>query len=333
MASPAVAISPSNTSSARVPELDGIRGIAILLVLATHFGYPAAGPGLFRNMLSLGWVGVDLFFVLSGFLITGILLATKGRANYFQRFYLRRLFRILPIYYAFLILIFHGLPFLGRSVTGAGEAWYWLYIANWRNGSSPYLQHFWSLAIEEQFYLGWPLLVHLCSRRSSKLVCVSIVLLSPVVRFLAFQMGVSPFTVYEVTPLRLDGLAFGALLALADGAELRRARRWVPAACAAAILGLISVIAGSGASHVVLVQREMESGRAPLASITPIPRGSSYRRKRLRRDGRTSGPKPKLVSSKGNQFGGSHSQQGALPSGKPTGYKKNIEHTCCQAPQ
>src|ERR1700730_15650777 len=86
--------SPLPQSFTRVPELDGIRGIAVLLVLVSHFGRPACPPGILNNILGFGWVGVDLFFALSGFLITGILLDSKGQPDYFRRFYLRRVFRI-----------------------------------------------------------------------------------------------------------------------------------------------------------------------------------------------------------------------------------------------
>src|SRR6266849_4754306 len=183
----------------RVVELDGIRGIAILLVLALHFGLPVCPPGILHDILGMGWAGVDLFFVLSGFLITGILLDSKGKPDYFRRFYLRRVFRILPIYYAYLIVFFHVVPVIahatGRLATfeyGRGdEVWYWIYLSNWRHAvnQNPHLRHFWSLSIEEQFYIVWPLVVYLMPARILKYVCVAIAISSTLLRFVAEHEG------------------------------------------------------------------------------------------------------------------------------------------------
>ena len=127
-----------------------------------------------------GWIGVDLFFVLSGFLITGILYDAKGGPHYFRNFYMRRSLRIFPLYYAFLILIFAVMPLLRAS--GADhvgkQVWMWTYLSNvlfarvgWE-GMPAHTTHLWSLAIEEQFYLLWPLLVWLASRRRLIQLCV-----------------------------------------------------------------------------------------------------------------------------------------------------------------
>jgi peptidoglycan/LPS O-acetylase OafA/YrhL len=209
----------------RVLELDGIRGIAVLLVLVSHFGRPACPPGILNNILGFGWVGVDLFFALSGLLITGILLDSKGQPDYFRRFYVRRVFRILPIYYAYLILFFHVFPLLahasGRLDTflyGRGdEAWYWIYLSNWRDAAlqNGHLRHFWSLSIEEQFYIVWPLVVYLVSPRILKYVCIGFAICSTALRLAAAHAGVPAYFLYQTTPFRLEGLALGALLALA----------------------------------------------------------------------------------------------------------------------
>src|SRR5713226_2623392 len=246
---------------ARVAELDGIRGIAILLVLASHFGVPACPPGILWDTLGFGWVGVDLFFVLSGFLITGILLDSKGRTDYFQRFYLRRVFRILPIYYAFVILFFHIVPLIahvtGRLATfeyGRGdEAWYWIYLFNWRDTvlQNTHLRHLWSLAIEEQFYIVWPLVVYLVPTRALKYVCVALAVLSPALRIAAAHEGIVKYFLYRTTPFRLEGLALGALLALAarDLMLHRRVTKLIPWAWLAGATVMVGVVMRSGPDY------------------------------------------------------------------------------------
>src|SRR5262249_31198346 len=121
-----------------VPALDGVRGLAILLVIIHNAGGPV-GPSegvvmkLFDVVTNVGWVGVQLFFVLSGFLITGILLDTRGKARAWSAFYMRRVLRIFPLYYAALIVAFVGAKLvLGRPATAEAHAlWYFLYVSNW----------------------------------------------------------------------------------------------------------------------------------------------------------------------------------------------------------
>jgi peptidoglycan/LPS O-acetylase OafA/YrhL len=153
------------TAPSHLAPLDGLRGVAVLLVMVCHFGpeLPVAtrGANALARVLSAGWVGVDLFFVLSGFLITRILLAARGSPGYFTNFYARRVLRIFPLYYATLLMVFVVLPWLG--VTAAPEpaashqAWLWTYTSNLlvaRLRSFVFLtpaanlNHFWSLAIE-----------------------------------------------------------------------------------------------------------------------------------------------------------------------------------------
>jgi peptidoglycan/LPS O-acetylase OafA/YrhL len=140
-----------STAIQHVLELDGIRGLAISLVLLYHL----------TASFKMGWCGVDLFFVLSGFLITNILLRTKNSQSYFCSFYARRTLRIFPLYFFVLFLAFWILipvaQHFGKAPQSldAGHLWYWFYISNWWNGTGheiDWLSHFWSLAVEEQFY-------------------------------------------------------------------------------------------------------------------------------------------------------------------------------------
>jgi peptidoglycan/LPS O-acetylase OafA/YrhL len=124
------------------------------------------------GVLPVGWLGVDLFFALSGYLITGILLDARGApvGAVFRAFYARRALRIFPLGFLLLAVVFLALPLVTyERVPLHVQAWYWLYASNWRSGNSPgalmYLRHFWSLAVEEQFYLVWPMAVLLISTR------------------------------------------------------------------------------------------------------------------------------------------------------------------------
>jgi peptidoglycan/LPS O-acetylase OafA/YrhL len=200
-----------------LPALDGVRGVAILLVFLYHFGGPFKGePGLPQKLIRVGfaggWIGVDLFFVLSGFLITRNLLSDTGDSRgTLLRFWRNRALRIFPLYYLFLI----ALSLLGD----VPDASYWLYYCNW---TQPFRlaelgsvrSHLWSLAVEEQFYLLWPFAVLFSSRQRFARLCWSIVLLAPVLRAVAVWSGVEPMLIYRATAFRIDALVWGALLAL-----------------------------------------------------------------------------------------------------------------------
>jgi len=153
-----------------MPALDGLRALSILWVVIHNtdlLDVPSGWARLPVAVIHDGWAGVTLFFVLSGFLITGNLLDTRGSQNYFSNFYARRSLRILPLYYGTLVLFFVVLPMLGAMpdalTTTAHRQWsLWLFVSNWTdpsNGGVLGFLHFWSLAIEEQFYLVWPLIV------------------------------------------------------------------------------------------------------------------------------------------------------------------------------
>ena len=225
--------------SKRSPALDGLRGGAILLVLFTHTTVVDPTNWLEHVLLApmmLGWCGVDLFFVLSGFLITSILLSTRGSGGYFSTFYARRALRILPLYYVLLVFVLLLLPNVPhpKSAEFATQqhTWsYWAFLSNFKNAwegdfGHPMLAVTWSLAIEEQFYLLWPVVVMLLGERGLRWFCPLLVVGSLAFRWnLATEFDASPVALYTLTPCRLDGLAIGAWLAALVRGGLRVERR------------------------------------------------------------------------------------------------------------
>ncbi len=176
----------------------------------------------FLRGTSMLWVGVDLFFVLSGFLITNILLETRDSSQYFKAFYGRRFLRIFPLYYGFLIVLYVLLPLLGTPLTlglKTVEPWEWSYTANiyagFHQGPDLNINHFWTLSIEEQFYLIWPLVVLLIKKERSLAIGVGItILLLPLLRGLFLISGFSSDFIYTFTLCHMDGLLMGAFLSL-----------------------------------------------------------------------------------------------------------------------
>lgn len=225
-------------SRGRLPELDGIRGMAILFVLLYHYlciadAGVAPTPGSLlahgEQIFAMGWAGVDLFFVLSGFLIGGILLDARTSPRYFSTFYARRFFRIIPLYYLwiaayFLIVLgpFHNLTGL---LSGNLEGWraapiYFLFLQNsvkiaHATFGTAWLGALWSLAVEEQFYLLMPLAVRFLPRhRLVPLLCIAIVG-APMIRVaVSHFIPTHPAAQYVLTPCRADALAMGVLLAV-----------------------------------------------------------------------------------------------------------------------
>jgi len=222
--------------------LDGIRGLAILAVLWHHIIiYSGMDPQvrldhhLWRTAL-FGWVGVDLFFVLSGFLITGILYDSRSSGRYFINFFGRRAVRILPLYYGVLAIAFLVIPAFVTPQSVAeltrDEPWYWLYLINFKIAFDGWpkwghLGHFWSLAIEEQFYLIWPFIVRALSRRRLLVVCFMCFIAALSLR-IVLPKFVPPLAVYVLMPTRMDALAAGAALALIARGErgLNSLGRW-----------------------------------------------------------------------------------------------------------
>lgn len=195
--------------AARIPQLDGLRAIAVILVFTFH-----------HSLIRSGWIGVDIFFVLSGFLITGILRRDTGNPEYWKSFYAKRATRILPPLLAVVIVVLLAEPHFRFGSLG-----YLLFASNIVE-LTPYalapLGALWSLAIEEHFYFAWPFVVKSLKWSTLVKVSVAIVLISPLLRAgatLAFHhfWGVSHnwnSPIFLLTPFRLDGLAAGALLSL-----------------------------------------------------------------------------------------------------------------------
>ena len=202
-----------------IPQFDGLRGLAILSVLIGHSGFLEALPH--AGMLEYTRFGVDLFFVLSGFLITGILTDSKGSQHYFRNFYARRALRIWPLYYLVLFVAFVVAPLFAPSMRPtAVSVWpaFVFYVQNivfaYRSTYPFGLGATWSLAVEEQFYLTWPVLVFLLKKRTLAIVSVLLVVMSLSLR-LSFHFHGAPLGfVHFFTLSRLDSIAFGSLAAL-----------------------------------------------------------------------------------------------------------------------
>ena len=202
------------------PRSTRIRGLAILLVLIYHFTLQLSGRDIITRVIvkvtSAGWCGVDLFFVLSGFLITGILADSKGAPQRSRNFYARRALRIFPLYYLTLAIIFASLPLVARHFSGVESldgTWGWLglYATNLLvaiRGSWFPLSHFWSLAVEEHFYLFWPAVVFRFGRVTTMKVCIAVVVLAGFLRICLVARG-AVLAAYCLTPCRVDSLAIG----------------------------------------------------------------------------------------------------------------------------
>ncbi len=210
------------------PALDGMRGLAILMVVVHNFSFDDANlSGIAGRLLHAcvigGWMGVIMFFVLSGFLITGILLDTQHEPGHFRRFYLRRTLRIAPLYYAVLLIAFVGLPLAGTvpapvRADQPSQVWLWTYLSNWVQPfglAGETFPHFWSLAVEEQFYLLWPLLTWRQSPETVLRRGLVLAVLAPVVRTAILMRGGTSGMVYLWSPCRMDALALGGCAAAA----------------------------------------------------------------------------------------------------------------------
>lgn len=237
-AAPARTLAPALDARPYYPALDGLRGLAVLAVMACHTLY---------RPLALGWMGVPLFFALSGFLITGILLRAKDEPHYFRTFYKRRAVRIFPIYYLFVAVSFIVGTYLAMPTKDLWRAV--IYIQNYRIPGEPqqipgfFGGHTWSLAVEEQFYLIWPLLAWWLSPRALLRCCLVLVAGALAFRLYAFETSGDPglWILYGWLPSNIDCLASGAIVAVLyhEGRLRPGPLAWGMAAGAAALLALI----------------------------------------------------------------------------------------------
>ncbi|MGN8085504.1 acyltransferase family protein [Ralstonia sp. 22086] len=222
-----------------IPGIDGLRALAALSVIFFHLEVPG---------FAWGWTGVPLFFVISGFLITRILLSLRDRSNtfwstYLREFYIRRSLRIFPLYYAYLavacvlaLISHYKIPNLWT---------FFVYLQNYPLGASSFaspwvLGHTWSLAVEEQFYLLWPLIIWWAGRRRLPWVIVMTVVLSIGARIAISQWTGNPFLQFATLPSCADGLAMGAGLSLLYGE--RQAPSWSGRLLTAAGLLLLAAV-------------------------------------------------------------------------------------------
>jgi len=221
---PAVAVEPPIPR--HIPELDGLRGLAILLVIPHNAGHFELAQGWMRipaAVANAGWIGVHLFFVLSGFLITRNLLESRGARHYLRAFYGRRALRILPLLYLLLVGVLFVVPRLVDvpqkiTATYAYQVWIWTFLCNWvqSSGRTVYgLSHLWSLAVEEQFYAVWPFVVAWLDDRRFLGVCFAIVVIAIASRSAMLEAGALNQSIYNFTNCRMDALAIGAIAALA----------------------------------------------------------------------------------------------------------------------
>ncbi len=272
---------PALDLSARIPELDGLRGLAIGMVLVFHYfgltvqARPASLLAYAMVPVRLSWTGVDLFFVLSGFLIGGILLDARTSTNYFQIFYTRRFFRIVPIYVA-LLLVFSAFVFAAQRMHNGDFTWltadrlpwysFWTFTQNfWMAhtaglGASG-LAVTWSLAVEEQFYLTLPLVVRFLFGRWLLACVMTGIGLAPLARIAIRQIWPQNWVATTVLmPCRADALLFGVLAAvlIRDDvwkARIQRNNLFFAISIPALLLGIVFLTLKAPGSQILLMQR------------------------------------------------------------------------------
>ncbi|NYF88513.1 acyltransferase [Tunturiibacter empetritectus] len=199
----------------RIHSLDGLRAVAVLAVILHH-----------HEILRGGWVGVDLFFVLSGYLITQILRRDRLLPHYWKRFYIKRATRILPP--VLLLIAYVAMAFKPRTLSVLAYLGFMGNFASASNWVIPNLIMLWSLAVEEHFYLMFPIAVRYMQRRHLKILLLGLLLIEPMLRFLATPHVRDYEQIYFLTPFHLDGLAMGCLLAIWSETERGKAllTRW-----------------------------------------------------------------------------------------------------------
>lgn len=253
-------MSKDGLASGRDAALDGLRGIAILAVLITHTVYFQPTRPLLaglNHIVQVGWIGVDLFFVLSGFLITRILMQLRESPNRARVFYLRRALRILPAYFVYLLLAVPMLQCLASAqqlaLTREMLPWMLSFSQNIYGALSTAgpnltpLSHLWSLAVEEQFYLLWPFLIWNLQAQSIARAAALIAFAAVLCKLATAAADAALHVPYVLTVTRMDGFAAGAWLAARQAAGLQawpkplRPLPWLSA------LALVAVLVANGA--------------------------------------------------------------------------------------
>jgi peptidoglycan/LPS O-acetylase OafA/YrhL len=203
------------------PALDVLRGFAISIVFLYHTFH-------FVPIFEFGWMGVDLFFVLSGFLITDLLLASKKQKHFFRNFYMRRFLRVFPLYYLTLFLFFFLSPYFFShqnlpqyTYYHQNQFWFWTQLQNWLFvkqglGNLPFLSHFWSLAVEEQFYLFWPIVLFLVKDlKKLRIFVIGSIISVLIIRICFWIQNPNDMVKYYCNTLtRTDSVLMGCLLAI-----------------------------------------------------------------------------------------------------------------------
>jgi peptidoglycan/LPS O-acetylase OafA/YrhL len=236
---PAPVAAPS-AAAKRIPTLDGWRGIAILLVLVGHFA-PSIGGSSIPWLNRIGLHGVAIFFVLSGFLITTLLMREReqtGTVN-LRRFYLRRFFRLMPCAWCFLAMMAFLNAWTPTKLFSPGEIYGAIFFFRNYVGSElhPITGHFWSLSIEEQFYLFWPSLLLMLGATRARWFAVAAAAAIAAYRFLHWgEISSQPFAVSEMTQYRADALLVGCIMALVLPELRRYLRAWMALPLLAGVL-------------------------------------------------------------------------------------------------
>ena len=298
--------SPPPLSARKLPALDGLRSM-VLFVLFIHLADSAFFDGRSLSALATlgfipfryaGFLALEMFFVLSGFLITGILLDTRGSPSFFRNFYARRILRVLPLYYGVILAYHVALPLVAPGLfgdlrmSGQQHLIYWGYLVNFATAMGgpvePTTGHLWSLAVEEQFYLLWPVVVYLCTPRRLKVVCIAVAVVSFGLRC-AFAVSGSDFLVfYTLTFTHMDGLAVGALLAVIlrqEGSLVAVVRAVYAGAAIGALLVITAFITGarftladSGFASAMWMTGSVGMGAGMLVASLTLPASHVWRR-------------------------------------------------------
>ena len=250
---------PAKKSLKHISALDGVRGLAVLMVIALHFGGGSSSSHvlvrLVGNVVHFGWSGVSLFFVLSGFLITGIIWDSRGEARWIRNFFARRMLRIFPLYYLALFLGLVVALVMRNFREVMGHLWVYLvylqnvpgFSARVDNMPSPLVYgHFWSLAVEEQFYLLWPFLLSwMPGREAAKRLCAGVFVLSLGVRVATYAHvpQLDALASPGFLPARCGELAAGAFVALCYRGEMdwRVLRRYAPALFGGSLVAVVAI--------------------------------------------------------------------------------------------